>query len=178
MNWKDGHLPALVTAVAYISMRPEEVEDDGCDLPENPEKSAEAVHLRAAYELMKEGTPYVMDEDEFRALARGFIERAGEENWRGMEWYENMISAMSNGSDVEDDNYDKDQEEDKREERRARGGGEMSMYGTDWLLSDTRKREYEIWRKGVKERISALLEHEKARSHDADMNEPEEDEEE
>jgi hypothetical protein len=115
----------------------------------------------------------VDDVKAFTQQAEAFLARAESENWREMEWYVNVLAIVDHdettngdamtargrrwrraGNDDSDESNDDD--DNDSEEIGKLGGGEMTMYATDWLTTK-RRREYKAWEKGMRERIRHII---------------------
>jgi hypothetical protein len=117
-----------------------------------------------AHALVRHTTPLKVETEVFGQQVEMFKAQAEKERWKRMEWYLNMLlmldddtavigdgSARRNGDGLEGDDSD-----DFDDGIGKLGGGEMTMYATDWL-TPKRRREYKAWEKGIKERIQHIL---------------------
>jgi hypothetical protein len=136
-------LVLLAIAATYLARTYDQLESDD---------SLDELVATAPALLTKHSAP---EPDDLAEEVAGVLGRADEEEWTSMAWYTNMQSVLgqntTNGHILDDQD---DESGDDLNQVRV-GGGEMAMYAEDWG-SEKRKREYQTWERGIRERIKNM----------------------
>lgn len=158
----EDQLPALATALLILATAtsPNDIDEMDLDEAEQQETKDEAVAdtlTEQAFNSLAETTPLDLSAKQFTQQVSMFRTRAEEESWMELEFFTNMrqvtqTNDLDSSMDATRAENDSDEASETEGTFSQRGGGEMAMYTIDWL-SEKRKKEYQIWEKGIRERI-------------------------